>query len=178
MKKKILMILGILLLTGCMFRMTPSEKVEDFLNGYIKADKEIVNELDNMLKDTTMNDKQKKRYKEVIIDEYSNIKYEIKKETINEEKGTAKVKVDITVKDLYGATKKALNELETNPQKFYKDGLYDESKYTDYSLDLLEKVKDTKDYTIVINLTKNKNKWEINELDEETLNKIHGIYEY
>lgn len=172
------MILGILILTGCMFKMTPSEKVEEFFNDYIKADKEIVKELDGMLKDTKMNDKQKKRYKEIIIDEYSNIKYEIKKETINEEKGTAKVKVNITVKDLYGATKKALDELEKNPQKFYTDGLYDESKYTDYSLDLLEKVKDTKDYSIVINLTKKNNKWEINELDADTLNKIHGIYEY
>ena len=38
MKRKILMILGILILTGCMFRMTPSERVEEFFNDYIKAD--------------------------------------------------------------------------------------------------------------------------------------------
>jgi len=33
--------IGIVLLTGCFGNMTPSEKTEDFLNRYIKNDKDI-----------------------------------------------------------------------------------------------------------------------------------------
>ena len=178
MKKKVLIIIGVLLLTGCMFRMTPSEKVEEFLNSYIKNDKEIIKELDNLVERTQMTSKQQERYKKIVRNEYSTIKYEIKKETVNKEGTKAKVKVDITVKDLYAPNLKATKELDSNPQKFYTDGLYDESKYMDYILDLLEKAKDTKNYTITINLTKESNKWQIDELDNDTLSKIHGIYAY
>ena len=61
MKRILLMILGVLILTGCMFRMTPSEKVEDFLNSYIKNDKEIMKELDGLVESTKMNEKEQKR---------------------------------------------------------------------------------------------------------------------
>lgn len=178
MKKISLLLIGLLLLSGCMFKMTPSEKVEEFLNSYIKNDKEIMKELDGLVESTKMTEKQQDRYKEIIKDEYSSIKYEIKKETINKEGTKAKVKVDITVKDLYAPTLEATKELENNPQKFYTDGLYDEAKYMDYTLELLEKSKDKKDYTITINLTKENNKWQIDELDNDTLSKIHGIFAY
>ena len=58
------------------------------------------------------------------------------------------------------------------------DGEYDESKFIDYKLKELDKVNDTVDYTIDFTLTKVNNDWVVNELTNEQLEKIHGVYEY
>ena len=39
-------------------------------------------------------------------------------------------------------------------------------------------VNDTVDYTIDFTLTKIDNKWEVNDLTTEQLEKIHGVYKY
>lgn len=174
--KKLLLFISIFLLTGCLFNMTPSEKVEGLLNDYIKNDSAIMKELDSYIKNEDLNEKQQKKYKEIVKDEYSSIKYEIKKEKINGEKAT--VDVAITVKDLYKASKETESYLENNPSKFYTDGVYDSSKFIDYRLEEMSKTKDTIDYDITFNLSKKKNKWVIDEMDKDTLEKIHGIYNY
>ena len=104
------------------------------------------------------------------------MKYDIKDEKIDDE--TALVTVDITVKDLYKASEEASLYLQENPQEFYTDGEYDKEKFVDYKLKAMEKAKDTVDYTIDFTLTKIKNKWVIDDLNNETLEKIHGIYNY
>ena len=58
------------------------------------------------------------------------------------------------------------------------DGEYDEGLFTDYKLEQLDKVNDTVDYTIDFTLTKVDNEWVVNELTNEQLEKIHGVYEY
>jgi hypothetical protein len=42
----------------------------------------------------------------------------------------------------------------------------------------MEKSTDTVTYTIYINLTKEDDSWVIDDLDDATLKKIHGIYNY
>ena len=49
----------------------------------------------------------------------------------------------------------------------------------DYKLDQMQKNNDTVEYTINFNLTKDDNgNWQITELSQEDLEKIHGIYNY
>lgn len=176
MKKIILLTIGVLILTGCSFKMTPSDKVEALLNKYISNDADIMKELDSYIDEQELNDTQKEKYKEIVKNEYSTMKYNIKSEKKDNE--TAVVTVDITVKDLYKASENASLYLQENPQEFYTDGEYDKVKFIDYKLKTMEKAKDTVDYTIDFTLTKIKNKWVIDELNHETLEKIHGIYNY
>ncbi len=174
--KKILLFFSLFLLTGCLFNMTPSEKVEELLNDYIKNDSSIMKELDTYIKNEDLNEKQQEKYKDIVKDEYSSIKYEIKKEKINGEKAT--VDVAITVKNLYKTSSETEKYLENNPSEFYTDGVYDSSKFIDYRLEQMSKTKETIDYDITFNLSKKKNRWVIDEMDNETLEKIHGIYNY
>ena len=58
------------------------------------------------------------------------------------------------------------------------NGNLDYIKYNDYRLEQLSKVKDKVKYTITLNLTKKDKKWVLDEVDEVTLDKIHGMYIY
>ena len=178
--KKIFKIFSILLivtvLSGCMGSMGPSEKTEEMLNRYIKNDQSIMDELDEYIGKQDLTEEQKERYKDIIKNEYSSIKYEIKNETIDGDAAT--VEVSIEVKDLYKASNVAEDYLIEHPTEFYTDGVYDASKFVDYKLGVMEKSTDTVTYTIYVNLIKKDNIWTIEELDDTTLEKIHGIYNY
>ena len=156
--------------------MSPSEKVENMMNRYIKNDQEIMNELDATLTEQKLTKAQMTRYKEIIKAEYSNIKYDIKDEKIDGDE--AKVELQIEVKDLYKASKKAGDYLLDHTEEFYTDDVYDETKFKDYKLKMMEEMTDTIKYTIFIELSNEDGIWTIHELDQETLEKIHGIYDY
>ena len=51
-------------------------------------------------------------------------------------------------------------------------------KYIEYRLDKLKDAKDRIKYTIDFTLTKDNDKWKINDIDEQTRQKIHGLYEH
>ena len=174
-KKCIILLLGMFLLSACT-SLSPSEKVENMLNKYIKNDKEILKELDLYIDRQDLNEKQKTKYKEIVKDEYSSIKYEIKDELIDGENAT--VEVEIKVKDLFKPSREAEKVLIDNPTEFYTNGAYDPDKYVDYKLDLMEKSEKTVTFTIYVTLTYKDDTWLIEELDEATLEKIHGIYDY
>lgn len=146
------------------------------MNRYIKNDQEIMDELDSSLTEQKLSKAQISRYKEIIKDEYSTIKYTIKDETVDGDE--AMVEVQLEVKDLYKASKKAGEYLLDHANEFYTDGVYDESKFKDYKLQMMEETSDTITYTIYVPLTNEDGIWTIRELDDETLEKIHGIYDY
>lgn len=174
--KFLVLFVGLILLAGCFRSMTPSEKVEDMLNRYIKNDKDIVTELDTYLKEQNLTDEQRERYKNIILDEYATIKYTIKDEKIDG--NTATVEASITVKDLYKANKKAGDYLVEHAKEFYTNDIYDESKFIDYKLTTMEDFDETVSYTIYVELKKDDDIWVIQDLDNDTLEKIHGIYDY
>lgn len=176
MMKLLMIIICVFVLTGCFATMGPSEKVENMMSRYIKNDKEILNELDRQLTERDLTKGQISRYKEIVKNEYSTIKYDIKDEKINGDEAT--VEMNIEVKDLYKASKKAGDYLFNHAEEFYTDGVYDESKFKDYKLSMMEEAKDTVKYTIYVNLVNEDGIWTIRELDNDTLEKIHGIYDY
>lgn len=179
MKKRVCIFLSMLLilvLTGCMSNVSPKEKVEKFLNAYIQNDSDIILELEEYLDKQDLTNEQRSRYKEIIKDEYSTLKYNIKKETIDGNNAT--VEVEITVKDLYAASSQAENNLLENPIDFYVDGSYSKEKFINHKLDIMETTKETTTYPIEFNLEKNDGAWHLKEIDQEVLEKIHGIYNY
>lgn len=179
MKKRLKLVLAVILVlftTACFGNMTPSERVEEMMSRYIRNDEDIVKELDSYLERQDLSDKNEARYKKIVLDEYATIQYTIKDEKIDGD--DAKVEVAIEVKDLHKASTEAGKYLMDHPKEFYSDNKYDEEKFIDYKLKLMENTKDTVEYTIYVDLKKEDGIWSIEQLDEDTLEKIHGIYDY
>ena len=178
MKNKILLFLGIFifLITACSMSSTPTNSVKELLSKYISNDEEIVMELDDYINDSDLNSKQATKYKDAYLKQFKDLEYVIKEEIIDG--NTAKVITEITVYDYYNAEIIANNYLEQNPDMFKTNGEYDSSLFTDYKLDLINKVNDRIDYVIEFNLNKINNKWIVNDLTNEQLEKIHGVYKY
>jgi len=169
-------ILMLILTTACSLGSTPTSAVERLFASYNNNDEEILVELDDYINTSSLTDEQNKKYKEVYLKQFRDLKYEIKEEVIDGD--TATVTTQITVYDYFKTETDANNYLTTNSDEFMTDGEYDEGKFTDYKLKQLDKVTDTVDYTIDFTLTKTNNEWVVNELTNEQLEKIHGVYEY
>ena len=168
--------LMLILTTACSLGSTPTSAVERLFASYNNNDEEIMVELDDYINTSNLTDEQNDKYKEIYLKQFRDLKYEIKEEVIDGD--TATVTTQITVYDYYKTENDANNYLTTNSDEFMTDGVYDESKFTDYKLKELDKVNETVDYTIDFTLTKVDNEWVINELTNEQLEKIHGVYEY
>lgn len=174
MKKIISLVVIILLITGCSLGKdmtnTPTKKVEAYLDSYQKLDDNVLNDLDSLIEDTEYTVEQKARYKEIFKKHYSNMSYEIKDETIDGDIAT--VDVEVEVNDY----SRILNE-DANEDDFKdENGVYSPIKYYDYQLDKLERATEKTKYTITFHLTKKDNNWVIDDLDETSMKKIHGIY--
>ena len=179
MKKKIfnLFIIAILLFsTACSLGNTPTSAVEKLLSKYNTNDEEILIELDDYVNESDLTEDQAKKYKDIYLKQFKDMKYEIKKENIDG--NSAVVTVQITVYDYYNAEQKANEYLSNNPDEFKTNGVYDKSLFTNYKLERFKEVNETVDYTIDFTLTKIDNKWEVNDLTTEQLEKIHGVFKY
>lgn len=178
--KNIVKVFGICLMfifcIGCSLGNTPTSATERLLARYNTNDEEIVVELDDYVNESDLTDEQSGKYKDIYLKQFKDMKYEIKEEVIDGD--TATVTAQITVYDYYKATEDANDYLANNADEFKTDGVYDESLFTDYKLEQLDKVNDTVDYTIDFTLTKVDNEWVVNDLTQEQLEKIHGVYAY
>ena len=103
---------------------------------------------------------------------YRDLTYQIKDQTIDGDNAT--VTVEITVRDYSKVINDANNYKNNNPDKFSKDPL---NLFSTYRLEELQKVKDTITYTLNLTLKKINNKWVLNQLSNEELNKINGLYQ-
>jgi len=165
--KKILFICGILFfLIGCSLSNTPTSKVEELMSKYQRLDNDIVEEIDDLLKDETLTDDQRVRYRKIIENQYKSLAYEIKDEKIDGD--DAVVIVQIEVIDY----KKAINELNNG-----ENNNFDVLEYNELKLDKLEKFKEKVAYTLEIKLLKDSDgNWKISNLSYEDIKKIQGMY--
>ena len=182
--KKILKVMLVLVfaitLAGCScMQKTAKDRVEEFLDQYRNLSANVLGDLDEVIDaETTLSEDQKEKYRDVLKKQYSDLKYEITNEEYDGD--TAVVEAKITVYDLYKAQKDASTYLENNRDEFNdENGTYDSSKFMDYRLEEMQNMNDTVEYTINFNLTKDDDgNWQISELSQEDLEKIHGIYNY
>lgn len=179
MKKILVLIISLIVIGGCSKPLTAKEAVEEHLEKYRTSSKEVMNALDEYVaSENDLNDSQKEIYKEVLKKQYKNIKYKIVNETYDNNE--ALITTEITVFDLYKAQKEADEYLSEHQSEFYtSDGTYDKSKFLDYKLSLMKDYTYFTDYTIDFHVVKNdKDKWEVVELSNSDLEKLHGIYKY
>ncbi len=158
----IITILLSIFLFGCERNLeTPTSKVEDFLSSYQRLDKDVLEELKNLVdKEENMEDEEKKEYKVLLEKQYQNLSYKIKNEIIA--KDTATVDVEIEVLDYATAIKKAKKDCE--------------EKEIECKLKEMKQVNNKTKYDLTITLNKEEGKWVIENLIEDAVKKLHGLY--
>ena len=181
--KKVLIafIASIFLLTGCENNLmnTPTKRVETLLNNYVTLDEKVLKDLDEtLLSETVMTEDQKDRYRDILKNQYQHLSYEIKDETIDGDNAT--VEVEIEVYNYKKIIDEAEGYLTSNPNEFLsEDGtMTDVSKFNDYKLDRLKEAKEKVTYTLNLTLKKIDDKWQLDDLTDTEISKIHGLYDY
>jgi len=178
LKKVILVLTLVICLCGCtLFNKAdePADKVENLLKKYQAKDMTITNQLDEVMMDEELTTAQNEKYRSLMLKQYETLTYSINEGTVTDD--TAAVSVDITVLDYASAIKQAQTDYETNPAQFYDaEGNPSTEKYMDHKIALMEQVNTTVTYTLDLTLTKVNDEWEVDDLTEIDLQKIHGLY--
>lgn len=182
MKKYLKVVVAIMLcvtLVGCSCtKKTAKGAVEDFLSQYKNLSSNVISDMDTVIDKENLTDTQKEKYRDILKKQYQDIKYEVTNESYDGD--TALVDVKITVYDLHKVQKNANDYLTNHGDEFKDDkGNYSNELFMDYKLDLMKKVTDTVEYTLVLKVTKNeKGNYKVTDLSTSDLEKIHGIYNY
>lgn len=197
----------VLVLSGCSMGNTPTRKVEGFLNNYNSNDSAVLEQLQEMVNsDSLMNDTQRSKYSDIMKKQYKDMTYEIKDEVIDGDNAT--VTAEIEVYDYYRINRESEDYYNNNQSEFVdtnnnndslaedvKEGVekaadkvtdaaedaanaVSNSKFIDYRLDKLDNAKDRVKYTIDFTLTKVDDNWKLNDIDDITRQKLHGLYEH
>ena len=180
--KKVLGILGLaLVMTGCSLGdmdNTPTKQVEAYLNNYQTLNSNVLTEIDALVDEENMLDEdQQTTYRDIMKKHYQDLTYTIKEETVNGDKAT--VEAEIEVNDYTKALSEAETYRTTNETEFFNDeGIFDETLFNAYKLDLLKNNDERVKYTIYFSLTKTDDQWILNDLTETEQEKILGIYQY
>lgn len=171
----ILSVLFILLLSGCGTN-TPKEKVKEFLSRYTSISEDVETNIETSVAKEGLSTTNQNKYKEVLKRQYTNLKYEIKDETTDGD--AAVVRVHITVYDLYKSAIQSLDYLNNNNELFYNDDVFNQESYDSYRIDQMLNTKEIIEYDIDFYLTKENGTWIVQNPDNTTQEKIHGLYDY
>lgn len=153
-------------LVGCSLSNTPTSKVENLFSKYQMLDEDITNEINDLLKEETLTTEQSERYRKIIENQYQNLAYEIKDETIDGDIATVTVQIEVL------DYRKAISELNT-----IQNINYDILEYNNQKLEKLENVKDKVAYTLEIIVIKDDSgNWKMSGLSNNDIKKIQGMY--
>lgn len=179
MKKIILFVLTLGLLTGCSFKdmmNTPTKRVEELLGKYQSLDKKLVGQLDEVVSnEPTFNETHKKDYKDVIKKQYQNLTYKIKNETVDGNKATVEVQIEVV--DLISEVDKANKYTMEHEKEFMgTDNKVSTEKVNDYKIKQLKDAKVKIKYTITFDVKKTDKTWKVADLNETQRQKLQGMY--
>ena len=111
-------------------------------------------------------------------EEYYNAhKDEFESNSNDNNNNTVSEKVEEAADDVKDAAKSAANKAK-NAAENVGEALTSDSKYINYRLGKLKDSKDRVKYTIDFKLTKKNGSWVLDDIDDETRQKIHGLYEH
>ena len=168
MKKIISIFIFLIILVGCSLSNTPTSKVEELLMKYQTLDKDIKDNINEVVEEESLTTKQKERYRSLIEKQYKNLTYEVKEEKYDGDSAT--ITVEIEVYDY----KKVINDIAN----YYIDQeTYTVEEYNNSKLKALESVNEKIIYTIDFEVKKDSNgNWKLSSLDNVTIKKILGMY--
>ncbi|MBQ6285659.1 MAG: hypothetical protein IJK67_05045 [Bacilli bacterium] len=177
MKKIVVLLMTVLLLSACSLSNTPSGKVEAFLNEYTSMSDSVKADMETKVESENLSEENKKVYLDVLTRQYKNLKYSIKDESIDGNKATVRAKV--TVYDLYKIDKDSVNYMNNNSTEFIdENGAYSDNLFNKYRLNEMLKTNETVEYDIDFYLNQVNGEWVIESPDRIALEKIHGLYNY
>ena len=158
--------------------------------------------------DSLMDETQKSTYTDIMKKQYKDMTYTIKDEVIDGDTATVTTEIEVydyykinkDAEDYYNKnpdefksvtgnvivddTKNAAENVIEGAKDAVEDtkdavtGTTSDSKYVEYRLGKLKNAKDRVKYTIDFKLTKVDNVWTLNDIDDTTRQKIHGLYEH
>lgn len=197
----VLSVVGLCLLSGCGNTMnTPTKKVEEFLGRYQSLDSEVLTQLDSVIAgDNNMNDEQKKNYRSLLERQYQNLSYKIKDENIEGNRATVDVEVEVLdyatniseSKKYYMEHRDEFSDDNDKNDYSDNDSLVEDAKdladdamdgiekmgsYIEYKLKQLKTVNDKTKYTIIFNLNKENGEWVVQDIQDDDIQKLHGLY--
>jgi len=177
MKKILLVLVCLICVVGCSCDSEKaSDAVERYLNEYKGLSDNVLEDIEELVEKEELEEQASETYEEIIKKQYRNMIYTIENESYDGD--TADVTVKITVYDYYKAGKDSSNYLNNNQEEFLTNGEYDANKYLEYKLNQMKNIEDMISYNIVFRVIKVDGKWQIEQPDEETLEKLHGVYNY
>lgn len=165
-----LVVFGVIFIFGR--EKTVEDLTNDFFKNYSKLDSSVVSKI--KYDGDKLNSKQKKKYVNIIKNQYSKLEYEIK--DIKEEAHLTFVTVEVDVYDLGSALEQANSYINNYNEKFLVDGKFNNEKANDYRLESLESVKKKVTYTIKFTYQKIDSKYVMHDLSNADLKKIDGTY--
>lgn len=176
MKKLLLIFIIVLTLTGCGGNSAKGA-VDGYLKKYRNLDSEVLLDLERVVEKENLSKEREDKYRDVLKKQYKDLSYEIVEEKY--EDNISYITVKLSVYDLYKAQSDASVYLSNNPEEFYNDNNeYDINKFIDYKLDKMKDMTDKIEYKVVFTVTMEEDKYIVEQPNEETLEKIHGIYNY
>ena len=180
----LLIIISMFLVVGCGDMMnTPTKKVEEFLSKYQTLDKDVIDQLDDVIDNSeSFTSEQREDYHDLMKKQYKNLSYKIKDETEDGEK--AIVVAEIEVLDYGKAISLADTYLTEHREEFLLatdsetagNTIIDQNKFLTYKIKQMADTKDKVTYTINFNLTKVDGKWKLNDISDMDRLKLHGLY--
>lgn len=178
MKKIFAVLFAILLFTGCscsLMDTKPEAAIDTFFEKYRNHDNNIITQLQDTLKNEDMTSDQSEKYQKLMEKQYDQFAYVIK--DIDEKKDEATAEVEVTVLNYRSAIIAVEEELKNTPEKFNdENGNFSVEKYVNYKIEKMNDVTDTTTHTIEMYLTKENGMWKVNQLSNDDISKLHGLY--
>lgn len=178
MKKILLLITAVLIFTGCSCSLddtNPEEAIDTFFEKYRNRDEEVISQLIDTITNEELLDNQKDDYKSLMEKQYDQFAYVVQDIEINGNNAAATV--ELTVLDYKSAILKVEEELKNNPEKFNDEsGNFSSEKYMDYKIEEMTNITNTTTHTIEITLAKEAGMWKVEQLSNEEISKLHGLY--
>ena len=171
--KYLIFFIFLFVVSGCNLINYPINVTEQFLKNYQNLDKDVVNSITTNSYKKLSSDNYK-IFKEVLLKQYKNLKYEIESYEVSDTEADVYVKVDVY--NLKKAKDEAYQYFVRNKEEFYTNGVYNDEKYIYYELSEMFKTDERVIEKLNIKLTKENGIWKINSLTDIDILKLHGLY--
>ncbi len=180
-KKKKYIILGVLVFVMLMvvavflvlhfvvFKVaSPLELVDNFINDYNTLSESVVSKITYEF-DDKLSKKQSNKYTKIMKKQYQKMFYSVLDEQVDDKK--AVIKIEVTVSDFNNCYNEAVNHIAIHSEKFSTV-----ERQIDYKLNKLDTCSEKVTYPITLNFRKAGKEWLMDEIDENDLKKIQGLY--
>ena len=172
MKKIVILLISLLLMSCTNTSNVPSKKVEEFFSKYQNMDSSVLTQLEAVVNnDYFMNDEEKAQYIALMKRQYQNLSYKIDSEEVTNT-GVI-VKTTIEVYDYAKSVRESEKYYLDHPEEFSSD--INSTLYLDYKIKNMVNTNDKIKYNIDFYLRKDNNTWELSGIGDIDLEKIHGL---